>query len=159
MKVVACVGNREGYIGLGTHSARELSTAVRSAVAKAKMNMMPVRMGQWEGDNGIKHTIAVKASGKCGSVTVKLIPAPVGTGIEYSKIHRRIFELAGIKDIFVNSYGTTKTTENLAKATIAALEKSSSMFTPDQWNDNEKILNPLVEHSSIIMQLNEQKLN
>lgn len=155
MKVVAVVGNENGYIGIGTHSARELSTSIKVAVNKAKMNILPVRMGQWDGEGNIRHTVITKASGKCGSVTVKVVPAPIGTGIECSDIHRRIFQLAGIQDIFVNSYGCTKTTENLAKATIKALEKSSNFFLPQNWVESEseikKILNPLVENFDILV--------
>lgn len=159
MKVVAVVGNGSGYIGIGTHSARELSAAIKGATSKAKMAIIPVRMGQWDGVGDLKHTVATQASGKCGSVIVKLVPAPMGTGIEVSDIHRRIFELAGIQDIFVKSYGCTRTTENLGKATIRAFEKSSSMFIPEQWDNTAKILNPLVEHSDILIQLEKTSFN
>lgn len=159
MKVVAVVGNQKGYIGYGTHSSRELSTSIRAAVNKAKMNIVPIRMGQWDGEGEIRHTVSTKASGKCGSVVVKVVPAPIGTGIECSDIHRRIFELAGIQDIFVNSYGCTKTTENLTKATINALEASSNFFLPKNWNDEPKIVNPLVEHADILLQLAKTSFN
>lgn len=159
MKVVAIVGNQNGYIGIGTHSSRELSTSIKAAVSKAKMNIIPVRMGQWDGEGAIKHTVITKASGKCGSVIVKVVPAPIGTGVECSDIHRRIFELAGIQDIFVKSYGCTKTTENLAKATVNALEASSNMFLPQNWDDNTKVLNPLAEHANVLVQLGRATLN
>ncbi|KAI5170934.1 small subunit ribosomal protein S2e [Pancytospora epiphaga] len=153
MKVCAVVGNSNGYIGIGTHSSRELSNAIKGAVMRAKMNITPIRMGQWDGDSGLRHTVAVQASGKCGSSVVKVVPAPMGTGIEVSSVHRRIFELAGIHDIFVKSYGCTRTTENFAKATILALENSSNMFIPSQWDGTQKILNPLVENSDLLAQL------
>lgn len=159
MKVVAVVGNQSGYIGIGTHSSRELSTSIKAAVSKAKMSIVPVRMGQWDGEGDDRHTVITKASGKCGSVIVRVVPAPIGTGIECSDIHRRIFELAGIQDIFVKSFGCTKTTENLAKATIKALEKSSNMFLPQNWGDDVKILNPLAEHASILVQLGRTTFN
>lgn len=158
MKVCAVVGNGNGYIGIGTHSSRELSSSIKGAVAKAKLNILPVRMGQWDGFNGPKHTVATRASGKCGSVTVKLVPAPIGTGIEFSDLHRRIFELAGIQDIFVKSFGCTKTSENMAKATISALENSSNMFIPEQWEETKSSLNPLREHADFLMQLERTSL-
>ena len=153
MKVVAVVGNRNGYIGIGTHSSREMSSSIKAAVNKAKMNILPVRMGQWDGFGTLKHTVSTMSSGKCGSVTVKIIPAPVGTGVECSDVHRRILELSGIQDIFVNSFGCTKTTENLAKATIKALENSSKIFLPQDWNNENKVLNPLIENADILVQL------
>lgn len=160
-KVVVVVGNSNGYIGIGTHSSREKATSLRAATAKAKMNIIPVRMGQWDGEGDDKHTVITKASGKSGSVVVKVVPAPVGTGIECSDIHRRIFELAGIQDIHVNSYGHTKTTENLAKATINALKASSSIFLPQNWNDSEnpKTLNPLIEFADLLVQLENTPFN
>lgn len=163
MKVVAVVGNQNGYIGIGTHSARELSTSIKAAVSKAKMNIIPVRMGQWDGVGNIRHTVVTKCSGKCGSVTVRVVPAPIGTGIECSDIHRRIFQLAGIQDIFVKSYGRTKTTENLAKATIKALETTSNYFLPQDWfgeaDEVKKILNPLVENADILVQMGKVSFN
>ncbi|ELA41576.1 ribosomal protein S5 [Vittaforma corneae ATCC 50505] len=163
MKVVAIVGNQNGYIGIGTHSARELSTSIKAAVNKAKMNIIPVRMGQWDGVGNIRHTVVTKCSGKCGSVTVRVVPAPIGTGIECSDIHRRIFQLAGIQDIFVKSYGRTKTTENLAKATIKALETTSNYFLPQDWfseaEEVKKILNPLVENADILVQMGKVSFN
>lgn len=159
MKVVVVIGNGNGIVGLGTHSAREMSSSIKGALAKAKMNMFPIRMGQWEGIGANKHTVATRASGKCGSVTVKLVPAPIGTGNAWSVVSRKIFELAGIKDIFIKSYGCTKTTENFAKAILLALEKSSNMFIPSQWEDNKKAENPLVKFSDILHQLEKKVIN
>ncbi|KAM0679725.1 40S ribosomal protein [Glugoides intestinalis] len=163
MKVVAVVGNNAGYVGIGTHSARELSTSIKAAVNKAKMNIIPVRMGQWDGEGDVRHTVITKCSGKCGSVVVKVVPAPIGTGIECSDIHRRIFELAGIQDIFVKSYGRTKTTENLAKAIINALERTGNFFLPQDWIDemdeSNKILNPLLENADILVQVEKMAFN
>lgn len=153
MKVVVAVGNSNGYIGIGTASKREMSTAIKGAIAQAKMNLMPVRMGQWEGTGTNKHTVATKASGKCGSVTVKCVPAPIGTGNSWSDVARVIFELAGIQDIYIKSFGCTKTTENYAKAIILALQKSSSMFIPSQWEDSKQVENPLIKFSDVLQQL------
>jgi small subunit ribosomal protein S2e len=44
----------------------------------AKLNMVPVRRGYWGGKIGAPHTIPTKISGKCGSVAIRLIPAPRG---------------------------------------------------------------------------------
>lgn len=158
MKVCVVVGNGDGYVGLGTHSSRELSTSIKGALRQAKINIIPVRKGQWDGENGVRHTVNTQASGKCGSVTVKVVPAPMGSGIEASRIHKSIFALAGIQDIFVKSYGCTKTSENMAKATIQALENSSNMFTPADWEAPAKVINPLVEHSDLLAQFSKVTL-
>lgn len=159
IKVVAIVGDKNGRIGLGTHSSKDMNTSVLGAISKAKIGLIPVQLGQWDGAGGVKHTVVARASGKCGSTIVKVIPAPVGTGTEVCDVHRKIFELAGVQDIIVNSYGRTKTTENLAKATIKALENSSNMYTPEQWNATEKIMNPIVANAEVFSQFNKIALN
>jgi small subunit ribosomal protein S2e len=163
MKVVAIVGNQAGFIGIGSHSSREMSTSIKAAVNKAKMNIVPVRMGMWDGTGEDRNTVVTKCSGKCGSVKVRVVPAPVGTGVECSDVHRRIFQLAGIKDIFVKSYGRTKTTENLAKATIKALEATSNYFLPQDWieegEEAKKVLNPLVENADVLIQMGKVAFN
>jgi len=152
MKAVVIVGNQNGYIGIGTHTSRELSVALKGALSKAKMNIIQVRMGQWDGNDGTKHTVAVMSSGNCGSVNIKVIPAPLGTGIQVSEVHRKIFELAGLKDVYVKSSGRTKTTENMAKATVKALERSSNMFIPEQWETTEKVVNPILKNLDFLNQ-------
>lgn len=129
-----------------------MSSSIKAAVKKAKINILPVRMGQWDGVGNLKHTVSTMSSGKCGSVIVKVVPAPVGTGVECSDIHRRIFELAGIQDIFVKSFGCTRTTENLAKATIKALESHSNIFLPQDWDNETKFVNPMIENADVLIQ-------
>ncbi len=45
------------------------------------MNIIPVRMGYWGNNIATPHTVPVKVTGKEGSVSVRLVPAPRGTGI------------------------------------------------------------------------------
>ena len=45
------------------------------------MNMISVWLGYWGNNIGQPHTVPIKVSGKEGSVIVRLIPAPRGTGI------------------------------------------------------------------------------
>ncbi len=153
MKVVAVVGNRNGIIGVGTHSAKEMSDAMKGAVKRAKMNVIPVRRGQWQGEGENLHTVAAMASGKAGSVRVKIIPAPIGTGNAYGDVQRRIFELAGINDIFVNSFGCTRTKENMVKATVNALENSSKIYLPSDWAVQNKEESPLTKFGEELFQI------
>lgn len=158
MKVCVAVGNKNGYIGVGTYSSREMDTALRGAIRNAKMNIIPVRMGQWDGFDNLRNTIACKASGKCGSVVVKLMPAPMGIGIAFSRVERKMLELAGIKDIKVQAFGRTSTTENFAKAILNALYNSSSMYIPDQWNSDVKLIKPSVEFASFLNKIDKVKV-
>ncbi|EQB59833.1 40s ribosomal protein s2 [Vairimorpha apis BRL 01] len=150
IKAVVAIGDGNGHVGIGTFSSKDAATAIRTAVGKAKCNIRPVRLGLWEGEIGEIHTVSLKATGKCGSSVVKIIPAPKGTGIIASTVPKRILELAGVKDAYTQCFGATYTTENFAKATIEALEKTSSMFMPCQWEQEHKELNPMMEFSNLL---------
>merc|ERR1719335_1617775 len=77
----ALVGDFNGHIGLGNKVGKEVATAIRGAVISAKLNLIPVRRGYWGNKIGQPHTVPMKVTGKCGSVSVRLIPAPRGSGI------------------------------------------------------------------------------
>jgi len=65
--------------------------------------------------------------GKAGSVGVELKPAPRGLGIASGETAEKVIEMAGIKDVWTRSWGTTKTTLNFAKATYDALRQTTMM--------------------------------
>lgn len=73
------------------------------------------RRGYWGNKIGDPHTVPMKVSGKCGSVRVRLIPAPRGTHIVGAPTTKKILAFAGIKDCFSNSNGSTKTRGNFMK--------------------------------------------
>jgi hypothetical protein len=58
----------------------QVATAIRGAIILAKMSVIPVRRGYWGNKIGKVHTVPTKVTGKCGSVTIRLIPAPRGAG-------------------------------------------------------------------------------
>ncbi|TBU05641.1 ribosomal protein S2 [Hamiltosporidium magnivora] len=156
MKVVMAVGDGQGYVGLGSKSAKELAVAIRGAVARAKCALRPVRLGYWGSSYGEPHTVPCKVTGKCGSVAIKLIPAPKGSGIRAGTIPRKIFQLAGVKDVFTISRGQTSTTQNFAGATIAALDQASSFFVPSMWEKKNEDQNPLLKHSKVLENIEEK---
>ena len=82
---------------------------------------------------GSAHTVPIKMSGKCGSVRVRLVPAPRGTGLVASPVSRKVLQLAGIGDCFTSSSGSTKTRGNFAKAVFNALSRTYYFLTPDWW--------------------------
>merc|ERR1712072_1662188 len=75
------VGDSNGHIGLGNKCAKEVATAIRGGIIAAKLNLIPVRRGYWGNKIGLPHTVAMKVHGKCGSVRMRLVPAPRGTGV------------------------------------------------------------------------------
>ncbi|XP_045465065.1 40S ribosomal protein S2-like [Harmonia axyridis] len=90
----------------------------------------------WGNKIGKPHTIPCKLTGKCDSVTVRLIPAPRGTGIVSAPVPKKLLQMAGVEDCYTSSKGSTCTLGNFAKATFAAIAKTYSYLTPDLWPEN-----------------------
>jgi len=80
-KAVVAIGDHDGHVGLGVKVAKEVQIAIRGALIDAKLNITPVRRGYWGNKLGDVHTVPMKVTGKTGSVSLRLIPAPRGTGI------------------------------------------------------------------------------
>lgn len=119
------VGDSKGHVGVGYGKAKETLPARGKAVRKAKINIMKINRGCGSFDCmcSEKHSIPLSVEGKCGSVRIKLIPAPQGTGLVIGDEGKRILRLAGIKDIYSKTFGQTRTTINVAKALMEALKK------------------------------------
>lgn len=157
IKAVVIVGNGEGSIGLGVKSAKEARLAIEKATEEAKCKMQPVDFGWWDREVGSPHTVKVRGSGKCGSINVTLTPAPKGTGIVAATIPKKIFQMAGIKDIFSKSAGRTCASENFAKATVAALQKCNNFYTPANWKELDPIPSPLQKYHKIISEFHNRQ--
>merc|ERR1711924_243298 len=76
-KAYVIVGDFDGHVGLGVKGAKEVATAIRGAIARAKLSLVPVLRGYWGNKIGLPHTIPNKVTGKSGSVRMRLIPALV----------------------------------------------------------------------------------
>ena len=133
-KAVVAVGDEDGHIGVGSKLAKEVQVAMKGAVIAAKLNIVPVRRGYWGGKIGLPHTLATKITGKCGSVRLRLIPAPKGTGIVGAPPTKKLLGFAGVEDIFSQSTGSTDTMENFVRAIYDALYKSYKYLSPELWN-------------------------
>jgi small subunit ribosomal protein S5 len=124
-KAVVLVGS-EGYIGVGAAKSREVGPAIRKAIDKAKLSVIPVLRGCGSKECGCGHThsIPFKVEGKCGSVKIRLIPAPAGVGLASADKVKQVLKLAGVEDIWSKTFGDTRTSENLVKATFDALKNA-----------------------------------
>ena len=58
---------------------------------------------------------SAQVTGKCGSVTVRLIPAPRGAGIVAARVPKKVLQMAGIEDCYTSARGSTKTLGNFVK--------------------------------------------
>ena len=149
-KAFVVVGDSAGHVGLGVKCAKEVATAIRGAIILAKMACVPVRRGYWGNKIGRPHTVPTKVTGKCGSVTVRLIPAPRGAGIVAARTPKKVLQMAGIDDCYTCSRGSTKTLGNFVKATYAALAATYGFLTPDLWSKTRFTKSPLQEFTDLL---------
>ncbi len=138
-RATVIVGNRNGYVGLGQAKDVQVGPAIRKAIDAAKLDICYIRRGcgSWECACGLPHTVPYEVTGKAGSVSVTLLPAPRGLGIAAGSTATKVLEKAGIKDVWTKTSGTTRTTLNFAKATFVALNKVNVMRLPIYYSKEE----------------------
>ena len=134
-KAFVAVGNRDGYIGLGSGKARQVRTAITKAAVAARLNLVPIKRGcgSWECSCGKNHSVPFQVEGKCGGVRVVIVPGPRGLGPVASEVAKVILGLAGVKDLWIRSYGSTRTVPSYACAIFDALKKTYALITPADW--------------------------
>jgi len=144
-KAYVVVGDYNGHVGLGIKCAKEVATAIRGAIIQAKIAIVPVRRGYWGNNIGAVHTVPTKVTGKVGSVSLRLVPAPRGTGIVAARVPKKLLQLAGIQDVYTQSRGSTRTLGNFVKATFEAIVATYGYLTPDLWKEYK--LQPQPNHA------------
>ena len=107
-KAFVAIGDYNGHVGLGVKCSKEVATAIRGAIIMAKLSIVPVRRGFWGTKLGKPHTVPckvrvvleerahvlrVQVTGKCGSIWVRLIPAPRGTGIVSAPVPKKLLQV------------------------------------------------------------------
>jgi small subunit ribosomal protein S5 len=134
-KAIVVVGNRDGYLGLGAGKAPQVRNAIEKAAADARLNITIVRRGcgSWECGCGLPHSLPFETVGKRGSVKVRIIPGPRGLGLVASEGAKSILKLAGVRDCWTKSFGSTRTVPSFAYAVFDALKKTFEMVTPKDW--------------------------
>ena len=127
-KAVVIVG-ADGFLGVGASKSKEVGPAIRKAIDKAKIAVVPVLRGCGSKECGCggTHSVPFRIEGKCGSVRIRLMPAPVGVGLACADKVKQVLRLAGIEDIWSKTYGDTRTSENLVKATFDALKNAHKL--------------------------------
>ena len=141
-RCVVAIGNRDGYVGYAEGRDDQVGSAIQKAIGIAKLNIVNVSRGcgSWECGCGRPHTVALRTSGKAGSVEVELRPAPRGLGLAGGETVRSVLELAGIEDIWTRSSGTTRTTVNFAKATFNALRATGEARVPAETRRKREVI-------------------
>lgn len=121
---VAVVGDKNGHVGIGYGKSKETVPAREKAITRAKLNIFKIRRGcgSWQCACGTPHSVPFKVSGKCGSVRITIMPAPKGKGLCVESECQKILGLAGIKDVWSQTKGQTRTKNNLLVACADALK-------------------------------------
>lgn len=131
--LIAISGNKDGIVGLGFGKSRETVPAREKALRNAKKELIMIRRGcgDWGCFCGTAHSIPFAVEGTEGSVTVRLMPAPKGTGLVVESELKKMLELAGVKDVWSKTFGSTTNKINLTKAGLNALKNLQTMkMTP-----------------------------
>ena len=141
-RCVVAVGNRDGLVGYAEGRDDQVGGAIQKAIDVAKLNIIDVSRGcgSWECGCGRPHTVALRTTGKAGSVEVELQPAPRGLGLAGGETVRKVLELAGIEDIWTRSSGNTRTTVNFAKATFNALRNTAEARVPERTFEKREVI-------------------
>lgn len=112
-RATVAIGNKRGRVGIGIGKSNEVTGAIQKAIAKAKKNMLNVKLDEFT----IPHQIKIKYK----AARLLLMPAVPGTGLIAGGTVRKVLELAGVKDILSKSFGTSNKVNN-TKATFEALK-------------------------------------
>ncbi|KAJ3346861.1 40S ribosomal protein [Kappamyces sp. JEL0680] len=151
-KAFVIVGDNNGHVGLGVKCSKEVAGAIKGAIVLAKLSVVPVRRGYWGSILGAPHTVPSKVTGKCGSVTARIIPAPRGTGIVAAPVAKKLITAAGIEDCYTSTRGSTKTQGNFLKALFVAISNTYGYLTPDLWEEEQLTKTPFERFSHVLSQ-------
>ncbi len=119
-RAIVVVGNKNGKVGLGVSSGREVVDAIRKASNLAKRNLVDV--------NVVNETIPHAVEVKFDAAKLILKPAAPGTGIIASTIARPALELAGIKNVLCKSLGS-----NTPLSVLRAVFKAFDEIHPPEY--------------------------
>lgn len=148
---MAIVGNKNGYIGIGTGKSKETVPARDKAIRNAKLNLIKIRRGSgsWESTGKESNSIPFKVSGRCGLSEIILIPAPKGVGLCCEKECAKILKLAGIKDIWSKTFGNPKTKINLLMACFDALKNLMKVRVPYNFTQDKMIFEGAIKNTPV----------
>jgi small subunit ribosomal protein S5 len=120
---LVAAGNEAGWFGIGMGKASQMRVAIDKATTNSYLNIIPVKLGcgSWECRCNQFHSIPFKVSGKGGSVTIELAPGPRGLGLVAGENIRVLLKLAGIRDAWTKSFGSTSTMTSTSMAIFNAL--------------------------------------
>lgn len=128
---IVAVGDESGWFGVGHGKARQTRMAIEKATRNAMLNIIPVQLGcgSWECRCGQPHSLPYKLEGKTGSVKVIIIPGPRGLGLVAGETVKNLLSLAGVKDAWTKTFGSTSTSTSITTAVYNAFLKMFKLST------------------------------
>ena len=126
---VVAVGNGAGWFGVGKGKAMQTREAIEKATTAALLNIIPVKLGcgSWECRCGGTHSVPYRIRGKAGSVTIEVIPGPRSLGLVAGPALKNLLQLAGVKDAWIRTFGSTSTMSSLANAIYDAFRMAHGL--------------------------------
>ena len=123
---LVAVGNEAGWFGVGKGKAAQMRIAIDKATTAAYLNVITVNLGcgSWECRCNQLHSIPFKVRGRGGSVTIEILPGPRGLGLVAGENIKSLLKLAGLKDAWTKSFGSTSTMASTIKAIFDALRST-----------------------------------
>lgn len=112
-RVALVIGDGKGRVGLGIGKAGEVQGAIEKALRDARKNLITFPI--------VDGTIAHHVTSNFKSSTIFIHPAHQGTGIIAGGSARKVFAVAGIKDIIAKQHGAPNTITN-TRVTLKALQ-------------------------------------
>jgi len=127
-KALVAAGNENGWLGIGLGKSKQMRIAIEKANNAAFLNVSPVKLGcgSWECRCDQKHSVPFKVKGKGGSVTIEILPGPRGLGLVAGGKIRNLLKLAGLKDAWTSTKGSTTTMNSTSKALLECLRQTFS---------------------------------
>jgi small subunit ribosomal protein S5 len=127
-KALVAAGDENGWLGIGQGKSKQMRIAIEKATNQAYLNVSPVKLGcgSWECRCEQPHSVPFKIRGRGGSVTIEVIPGPRGLGLVAGGNIRNLLKLAGLKDAWTKSTGSTNTMTSTSRAVLDCLRQTFS---------------------------------